>query len=156
MYELDKGNCGLSEDGLLTVSQESISKTPNTPEILTALSKIHPLDDYMTRRSSVAEDRLFSPSDYSADTCSSTSSNIGSPSSPVSLQNMRSQLIKEDLKMRLRQKAREKRASMSAEPMQVATPCSSLMYDDGYLDLDENDGNSSNGDSSKTNNEVNK
>lgn len=150
---------GCSNNMLSVNNGDNNSATPNTPEIINALTKINPLDDYLRHNSPTVEDRLFSPGDYSnsADTCSSNS-NLGSPSSPVNVQkNMHSQFIKEELKVRLQQKARKNNAAAAATgvattPVCVEQPviCSVLGHDDCSLDLDEYDGNSSNSETFKS------
>lgn len=165
MHNLNDVNCGpVPEYGRLIVTQQGngTETTLKTPEIIdTLMSMTSPLDEYVKRNnlSNLAEDKLFSPSEYtSADTCSSTSSNVDSPTSPASVQSMCSQLIKEGLKLTLQKKRRsnastsETESNSAAPPLPV--PCMAAKYDESGLDTEEDDGNSLYGDGSGSSNGV--
>lgn len=123
MYNPNDVNCGPGpEYGKLTVTQGDNTATPKTPEIINSIMAItNPLDMYVRRGSAPREDKILSPSEYtSADTCSSTSSNVDSPTSSPSVQSMCSQLIKEGLKLTL-QKKRQNNLSTSENDSNAST-----------------------------------
>lgn len=126
MY-LNDMNCGSGPEYCkLSVSQSDNTATPKTPEIINSIIAITNPFEYHRRGSSTGEDKILSPSEYaSADTCSSTSSNVGSPTSPPRVQSMCSQLIKEELKLTL-QKKRQNTLSSSENDSNASTPVNSI------------------------------
>lgn len=154
MYNLNEVNYGPGpEYGRLTITQEeNTGGTPKTPEIINTLMSItNPLDDYMKRN--IADEKIFSSEYVSVDTCSSTSSNVESPTSPATVQNMCSQLIKEGLKLTLQKKRRNNLSTSETESNSTHSQLLSLhgvmsKYDESSLDTEEDDGNSLYGDGS--------
>lgn len=149
MYDLNEVNCGPGpEYGKLTVTQENYGAVPKTPEIINSLIAISPLEEYMGKRG------IHEYESFSGDTCSSTSSNVDSPTSPVTVKNMRSQLIKAEVKIRL-QKKQQKNISTNEEDSvcqnQQPTRSSWLGCDESSMDTEEDDGNSLYGDVNYTN-----
>lgn len=172
MFSSDDGSCSggsasTESNGacdLLAPHQNGPARIPNTPEILSALISINPMDTFMSQQAGVN-----SPTD-DTDSCSIVSSSLDSPVSPTNPLNMRTQLIKEDLKMRLRE--RRMRNREESPQQQPQTQCnrreasqqphislearySSSGCDESGMDTEEDDGNLSNGDVNSNGCEVN-
>ncbi|XP_065201637.1 activating transcription factor 3 [Planococcus citri] len=127
MYNLNDMSCAPgAEFDRLSVSQGDNTTTPKTPEIINSIMALTNPFEYVRGGSGRAEDKILSPSEYaSADTCSSTSSNVDSPTSPPRVQSMCSQLIKEELKLTL-QKKRQNTLSSSENDSNASTPVNSI------------------------------
>lgn len=168
MFSSDDGSCsgGSAETesngacDLLTPQQNGPARIPNTPEILSALISINPMDTYMSQQAAVN-----SPTD-DTDSCSVVSSSLDSPVSPTNPLNLRTQLIKEDLKMRLRERRMRNREDSPQQPqphrreasqqphLPLEARYSSSGCDESGMDTEEDDGNLSNGDANSNGYEV--
>lgn len=171
MFSSDDGSCsgGCAETesngacDLLVPQQNGPARIPNTPEILSALISINPMDTFMSQQAGVN-----SPTD-DTDSCSVVSSSLDSPVSPTNPLNMRTQLIKEDLKMRLQERRMRNREDSpqqqhpqpqcreaSQQPhLPLEARYSSSGCDESGMDTEEDDGNLSNGDVNSNGCEVN-
>lgn len=177
MFHSDDGSCNGSGDSgdmvgendnidsgnSLAAQQPGVARIPNTPEILSALISINPMDTFMSQQRGAN-----SPTD-DTDSCSVASSNLDSPSSPPNQINLRTQLIKEDLKMRLQERRmRNSEDQPQSQQLQQPLRCkvshrqhpplearySSSGCDESSMDTEEDEGNLSNGDTNSNGYEV--